>query len=146
MKRSRYPCCHYDETKSWTMKHLLLWGAILLLGSCAGKTSAQDSIEVKKIWDRAPHNAFTDLIRFNHAFYCVFREAKSHISGPTGVIRVLRSTDGDTWRSLDSFQLRGMDVRDPKISITPDHRLMILMDGETYENRKVVGRKPYVSF
>jgi hypothetical protein len=142
----RRGCQDHDVKKFEPMKHLLLAGAILVLGCCAGKISAQHSMEVKKICDRAPHNAFTDLIRFKDAFYCVFREGKSHISGPTGVIRVLRSTGGDSWRSLDSFRLKGMDLRDPKISITPDQRLMVLMDGETYKNGKVAGRRPYVSF
>lgn len=128
------------------MKYVLPACMALLMAGCAANPWSHQDIEAKKIWDKAPHNAFTDLIRFNDAFYCVFREGKSHVSGPTGVARVLRSADGDTWQSLDSFELEGMDVRDPKISVTPDQRLMILMDGEGYENGKVATRKPYVSF
>lgn len=36
------------------------------------------------IWDRAPHNAFTDLIRFEERFYCTFREASGHVPGKSG--------------------------------------------------------------
>lgn len=128
------------------MKRLFIgFGALLIVG-CAASTSSREDIIVRKIWDQAPHNAFTDIIRFNDAFYCIFREGKSHVSGPTGIARLLRSKDGETWENLDSFRLDGMDLRDPKISITPRGRLMILMDGEGYQDGKVATRKPYVSF
>ena len=28
----------------------------------------------ERIWDFAPHNAFTDLVRFGGVWYCTFRE------------------------------------------------------------------------
>lgn len=31
-------------------------------------------ISVKRIWEHAAHNAFTDLITFQGAMFCVFRE------------------------------------------------------------------------
>ena len=31
-------------------------------------------ISVKRIWEHAAHNAFTDLITFQGALFCVFRE------------------------------------------------------------------------
>ena len=37
-------------------------------------------VSVQKIWARAPHNAFTDLIRFNDRWFCVFREGQAHVS------------------------------------------------------------------
>ena len=49
-------------------------------------------LEVRKIWDRAPHNAFTDLIRFEERWFCVFREGKAHVS-PDGALRVITSPD-----------------------------------------------------
>jgi len=39
--------------------------------------------EVRKIWDKAPHNAFTDLIRYKSHFYCTFREGESHVPHDT---------------------------------------------------------------
>ena len=36
-------------------------------------------IKVTRIWNEAPHNAFTDLIRFKGKFYCVFRESAAHV-------------------------------------------------------------------
>lgn len=81
-------------------------------------------LQVRKIWDRGQHNAFTDLIRFQDRFFCVFREARGHVS-PEGAIRILSSPDGRKWDSAGLLELAGHDLRDPKISTTPDGRLMV---------------------
>ena len=44
------------------------------------ETGKPELIEVSRIWDKAPHNAFTDLILFRNRWYCVFREGKGHVS------------------------------------------------------------------
>src|SRR5262245_30003291 len=75
-------------------------------------------VEVRKIWDRGAHNAFTDLVSFNDAWFCVFREAKAHVS-PDGAIRVLTSADGKAWDSAALIESKFMDLRDPKIVVTP---------------------------
>lgn len=108
-----------------------------------------------RIWDLAPHNAFTDLVRFNNAFYCVFRESASHTSHD-GRIRILRSVDGNTWTSVRWFQRAPeghylIDLRDPKISVTPDNRLMVFVDVEYWlnNNNGTYTRqnfRPYVSY
>jgi len=105
-----------------------------------------DKIVVEKIWDKAPHSAFTDLIRFNNAWYCTFREAPRHVSGPVGRAMLLKSADGKNWQSIDSFEMKGIDIRDPKLSVAPNNRLMVLMDVETYKDGKVATRSPYISF
>ena len=117
-------------------------------GGCASSKQAQKDapIEVQKIWDQGPHNAFTDLVRFNGAFYCTFREGSSHVQGWDGKARLIKSTDGKTWSPVALLGVSGRDVRDPKISITPDKRLMILMDVEANNAGKVISRKPYVSY
>ena len=115
-------------------------------------TSAAELISVKKIWDAAPHNAFTDLLRHNGAWYCVFRESSAHIPGLNGKIRVLRSADGDTWQSAALVAEPGVDLRDPKITLAPDGRLMLLTGGsvypgdETVKNRKRTAAHSRVSF
>lgn len=81
-------------------------------------------LEVNKIWDQAPHNAFTDLIYANDRWFCVFREGEKHVS-PDGAIRVLRSTDGSTWESSALLGAEDADLRDAKISMTPAGKLMI---------------------
>ena len=55
-------------------------------------------IEVRKIWDGAPHSAFTDLIRFRGSWFCAFREGEKHALC-VGAIRVLMSADGEFWTS-----------------------------------------------
>ena len=71
-------------------------GAIGLLGVCltaslvttVGAQSNVELVEVRKIWDWAPHNAFTDLLRFKGKWFCVFREGNAHVS-PDGALRVI---------------------------------------------------------
>ena len=50
----------------------MVWGG--LLGLAQFLPAAEDAVPVKKIWDRAPHSAFTDLIRFKDRWFCSFRE------------------------------------------------------------------------
>ena len=81
-------------------------------------------LKVKRIWDRAPHNAFTDLTRFNDRWFCVFREGRSHVS-PDGALRVIASDDGEQWESVALIESPTSDLRDAKITQTPDGRLML---------------------
>lgn len=81
-------------------------------------------LEVNRIWDAAPHNAFTDLARFNNEWFCVFREGKAHVS-PDGALRVLTSLDGQSWTSAALITDVQSDLRDAKITITPDNQLML---------------------
>lgn len=94
------------------------------VASAATPLSAE-LLDVRKIWDQAPHNAFTDLVRWNEQFYCAFREGRHHMS-TDGCIRVLCSKDADTWNSAASISLDGYDLRDAHLSVTPDNRLMLL--------------------
>ena len=82
-------------------------------------------VDHRVIWDRAPHNAFTDLCWWRGEWWCCFREADRHDGNCIGSIRVLRSRDGANW--VDKIRLRysGIDLRDPKLSVTPDDRLML---------------------
>jgi len=131
------------------MKHfkfIVLFALISACGSQGKLPRASKEIVVDKIWDQAPHSAFTDLIRFNDAWYCTFREAPGHVSGPVGQARVLKSADGKNWVSMASFEMKGLDIRDPKLSVAPGNRLMVLMDVEAYKEGKVASRLPYISF
>jgi len=100
---------------------------------------------VKRIWDEGPHNAFTDLIRFNSKWYCSFREADAHVGGD-GRLRVLMSDDGANWKSAVLVTEPRVDLRDPKLSITPDGRLMMVAGGSVYEGKDFKSRQPRVTF
>lgn len=105
--------------------------------------------EVYKIWDHAEHNAFTDLVRFKGHFYCIFREGSSHVPGSkdeNGKIRILKSRNGKKWKSVASLKSEMYDLRDPKISVTPDKGLMVLMGGSDYVGRTLRSRLCQVSF
>jgi len=84
-----------------------------------------EMVEVKKIWDKAPHSAFTDLLRWNNTFYCAFREGRGHVS-TDGKIRILESRDANFWQSSAFIAMEGFDLRDAHLSVTPDNRLMLL--------------------
>jgi hypothetical protein len=81
-------------------------------------------VDSARIWDRAPHNAFTDLIRFHDRWYCVFREGQKHVSSD-GALRVITSADGKNWESSALITSADSDLRDAKITETPDGRLML---------------------
>jgi len=94
------------------------------LAVVAEELPAPKLVDVKKIWDRAPHNAFTDLVRFRDRWYCVFREGKGHVS-PDGALRVIQSDDGKEWESAALITSDDSDLRDAKIVVTPRGRLML---------------------
>ncbi len=105
------------------MRHLAL--VLVVLG--ATTVRAEESVklvEVRKIWDKAPHNAFTALTRFQDRWYCAFREGKGHVC-PEGALRVITSADGETWESAALLTSERSDLRDAQITVTPDGRLML---------------------
>lgn len=142
---------------------LLCWPGLILAGSdksnagtqapkAAGTQVAEDTgapvleiVSVKKIWDQAPHNAFTDLARYQDKWYCTFREGRYHAKSD-GKVRVLTSTDGEKWEPAALLVEKGIDLRDPKLSVTPDGRLMIVAGGSVYKDKKFIGRQPRVAF
>ena len=108
--------------------------AVAALAALASPAPAKPPVElellgVKKVWDKAPHNAFTDLVRFKDKWYLTFREAASHMyTAPAGKIRVLVSDDGETWTSaaLLKYGTDDDDLRDSKLSVMPDGRLLLI--------------------
>lgn len=90
-------------------------------------TFAADTMKVgesRMIWDEAPHNAFTDLHRQHGRWYCTFREGAAHVS-PDGAVRVLTSEDGKAWRSVARLTVPWADLRDPKLTETPNGKLLV---------------------
>lgn len=110
-----------------TYKRYFTLALVFLVASCSygAVPVTVEVLEVKKIWDQAPHNAFTDLVRWNDTFYCAFREGRGHVS-TDGKIRILKSKDTDHWESAALISLSGFDLRDAHLSVTPDGRLMLI--------------------
>jgi len=101
---------------------------------------------VQKIWDQAEYNSFTDLARFDDRWYCTFRESDAHIYGENGKVRVIVSDDGDQWRSVGLFAVDGRDLRDPKLSVTADGRLMVIAGACLYVGQEEKTRDSRVAF
>jgi len=102
---------------------LLLTGLSIPIVSCPGADPPQ-LIDVHRIWDQAEHNAFTDLLHHQDRWYCVFREGSRHVSAD-GSLRVITSADGRDWKSLALISHPVDDLRDAKLSVTPDGRFML---------------------
>jgi len=89
-------------------------------------------LSVKRIWSAkdAMRARFTGLVHFKDRWYVAFRESGVVLPepGPTsanhGAVRVISSADGEQWESVAFFAKAGHDLRDPKITATPDGRLM----------------------
>ena len=109
------------------------------------ESGAPRILSVKKIWDHARHNAFTDLLRFEDKWWCTFREANDHAAS-IGTVRVIVSDDGDHWRSAAELREQDVDLRDPKLSIMNGRRLMLVMGGSVLGDGRYLTRCPRVSF
>jgi hypothetical protein len=122
------------------------------LAPLAAQDSQKKKIDVscQKIWDQANHNAFTDLIKWKQQIYCAFRTGNNHVPRrreDDGKIQIISTSDeGKTWESVIEIAVPNIDLRDPKLSVTPDDRLMILAGGSHYKDGQIVDRIPYVAF
>lgn len=127
----------------------LVWVPASLLGQSATTEETAEQrlvISVERIWDRAEHSAFTDLVAFRGRYYCAFREGSGHIPGLNGVIRVIASEDAQNWRSLAVLEEAHVDLRDPKLSVTPDQRLCVNMGGSFYHGQERLRMESRVAF
>jgi hypothetical protein len=103
-------------------------------------------VSIERIWDRAGHSAFTDLLAHDGYLYCTFREGSGHIPGLNGVIRVVRSRDRSQWESVAVLDEARFDLRDPKLSLSPDGRLVVNMGASIYHGSKRLGIESRVAF
>ena len=131
------------------MKHHLALALLIftaIAGSCQSKN---EKLSVERIWDQG-YSAFPSIVRYKGAWYVSFREGVSHIFDENGIAagktRILRSRNGKRWKSVALLEMDGFDLRDPKLSVTPDGRLMVIQGGSVYVDKKLVDRIPQVSF
>jgi hypothetical protein len=94
-------------------------------------------LSVQKIWDAAPHNAFTDLIRYEGQWLCAFREGKAHVSDD-GTLRIISSKDTTNWHSWAHVKMDGVDLRDPKICLTPKGEVMLTTAGARRDQKPLL--------
>ncbi|MCX6874021.1 MAG: exo-alpha-sialidase, partial [Verrucomicrobia bacterium] len=98
--------------------------AAMLVAVASAPAAELELLRVARISGDAKHSAFTALARFNDAFYCAWREGSSHVSAD-GKLRVVRSADGTNWTPVALMTRAGADLRDAKLEVTPDKRLML---------------------
>lgn len=77
-----------------------------------------------------------DLVQFNDKMLVAFRESDSHYAGSDGIIRILESTNGIVWNLVTTVELEGWDLRDPKLSVMPNGKLMLLVGASKYLSDK----------
>jgi hypothetical protein len=94
------------------------------MGTLARAPGRAELVSLAQIWSQGAHNAFTDLARFRERWYCAFREGSDRFSAD-GVIRLISSSDGERWAPASLVSSPGADLRDPKLGVTPDQRLML---------------------
>ena len=123
---------------------LMAWA----LAACDGELASAEPqlVSVQKIWDQAKYNSFTDLAKFGDRWYCTCRESDAHEHGENGKVRVIASDDGREWWSVGLLAVEDRDLRDPKLSVTPDGRLMVITGACLYEDRKMKTRDSRVAF
>lgn len=97
---------------------------LLLLLACTLRGAEATILSVERIGDAAPHNAFTDLVRWRDRFWCTYREGSAHVS-PDGALRILVSPDGLKWSPAARITSPRGDLRDPHFAVTPGGRLMV---------------------
>ena len=124
------------------MKRKLVAAFVLVILACFFSAMAADPpiklelVENAEIWDGAYDNSFTGVVRFKDKWYICLREATGHGVAGDGKARVIRS-DG-VGESINDWQWKSVayldyeapghdnwDVRDPKLTVTPDGRLML---------------------
>ena len=109
-------------------------------GTPTGLKLELDSVSM--IWDRGPHQAFTDLIRYKGQWVCGFREASKHDGGvKDSKIIILTSADGNVWNVNHELSDPRGDVRDAKLSINPRGELVMLTAIQVFGETPVDERK-----
>lgn len=80
---------------------------------------------LKKLAGSAAHSAFTDLCYWKGHLYCCFREAQNHIS-KDGRVAILQIDLSGNVVAKTHITEPLSDLRDPKLSVTPEQQLMLL--------------------
>jgi len=122
---------------------------VFLLSACCAAPENTVTFSVDRIWDRN-YCAFPSIEKFKGNYFVTFREGESHVFDKNGIAagktRILCSADGKKWESVALLSKEGFDLRDPKLSVMPDGRLMVIMGALEYDGKKLLGCVPEVSF
>jgi hypothetical protein len=108
------------------MKYALVAIVTLLVPGTSVLLAEAKLLDVKMIWDAAPHNGFTDLTRFQDRWYCTFRQGSKHASND-GTVQVLVSDDAVKWKSAAVLRPGAQeDLRECKFATTGAGKLLLI--------------------
>jgi hypothetical protein len=127
----------------------LIISNLLLYKTNTAQRIPADTIITDCIWNEAAHNAFTDLEYFKKHLYCSFREGDGHLpqtDSIMGEICIIRSSKTKDWELVKRFTSDRYDLRDSKMSIMPDGRLMLLVSGIDWKGSVIRSQSTFVSF
>ncbi len=113
---------------SFSRRHMQVVSCLIcmmMLSTCAMASDPPSLISVRKIGDTAPHNAFTDMVRYNDQFYVVYREGAGHVSSD-GALHVIRSHDGTTWETASRITATDADLREAKFLVNSNGSLSLI--------------------
>ncbi len=93
---------------------------------------------VRCVFNNGEHNAFTDLCWFADHIYLTFRSCPDgHMVFPTSRIRVMRSSDTQTWEQVCEFGVPERDVRDPHFLVFGERLFVYTGTWLCEENRDI---------
>lgn len=78
------------------------------------------------------HNAFTDLCEFQQHLLCSYREATDHM-GKDGALRIIQCDFEGKIIGRTRIALANCDLRDPKLTIMPDGKLLMNAYARCYD-------------
>lgn len=83
------------------------------------------------VWNRPKHNAFTDMCLFKDQLFISFREATDHM-GIDGGVRIISCDFSGKVINTTLIKIHNCDLRDPKLTITPDGKLLMTAYSRCY--------------
>ncbi|MFA3790640.1 hypothetical protein AB6T38_05950 [Aliiglaciecola sp. SL4] len=86
------------------------------------------------IWKTSKHSAFTDLCAFAGKLFVSFREASDHMSKDGDIRIVICDLDGKKINGV-SLKMANCDLRDPKLTVMPDGKLLMNAYARCYDNK-----------
>ncbi len=128
-------------------KHILL-AALIILPLVAVRAAADEAMpkvrveSIRRVFDDGPHNAFTDLVRFQGRIYLAFRNCPDgHMVHPTSSIIIMASDDGKQWQQVHRFSVKRRDTRDPHFLVFNDK--LFVYTGTWYSGETTLPRDQY---
>lgn len=128
-------------------KPILLAALIVLslIGKYAAAAEALPKVRVeaiRRVFDDGPHNAFTDLVRFQGRVYLTFRNCPDgHMVNPTSSVIIMASDDGKEWQQVHRFSVKRRDTRDPHFLVFNDK--LFVYTGTWYSGETTLPRDQY---